>query len=74
MLTNEAAEILGITKRSAARLCRLGIIEAVKHGRDYWVEASEVERYKVERRKRGRPMNVAANVAGEVSQDTTTAS
>lgn len=55
MTTAEAAGQLGITKRSVARLCKAGVIKAERRGRDYWIEDTEVERYKEERRPAHRP-------------------
>jgi excisionase family DNA binding protein len=55
MTTKEAAALLNITARSVARLIGLGLVTATKRGRDWWIEASEVERYKAERRPVGKP-------------------
>lgn len=55
MTTHEAADRLGITARSVARLIGQKLLTATKHGRDYWIEDAEVERYLSERRQRGRP-------------------
>jgi hypothetical protein len=32
-----------------------GLITAVKHGRDYWIDEAEVARYLSERKPAGRP-------------------
>ena len=55
MTTTEAADRLGITARSVARLIKIGTIAAAKHGRDYWIDDAEVARYAAERRAAGRP-------------------
>lgn len=60
MTTIEAAAILGIDKRSVAALCKRGALRATRHGRDWWIEAEEVERYKaVPKNKGGRPKREA---------------
>ena len=55
MTTHEAANRLGLTARSVARLINTGVLAAVKHGRDYWIYESEVARYASERKPAGRP-------------------
>lgn len=55
MTTHEAANRLGLTARSVARLINQKLLTATKRGRDYWIEDAEVERYASERRKAGRP-------------------
>jgi excisionase family DNA binding protein len=55
MTTHEAANRLGLTARSVARLIDQGLITAVKHGRDYWIDEAEVARYLSERKPAGRP-------------------
>jgi excisionase family DNA binding protein len=42
----EAAERLGVHPRTLQVQVRRGKLHAVKHGRDYWVEPREVERYR----------------------------
>jgi excisionase family DNA binding protein len=54
LTTTEAAERLGISKRSVARLIKRGRIAAEKRGRDYLIEEAEVERAQT-RPGRGRP-------------------
>lgn len=58
MTTHEAADRLGLTARSVARLINQKLLAATKHGRDYWIETTEVERYLSERRQRGRPKKI----------------
>lgn len=53
--TSEAADQLGIKAKSVAILIKRGLIAATKRGRDYWIEASEVDRYARERRPPHRP-------------------
>lgn len=55
MTTSEAADRLGIKARSVAILIKRGLIAATKHGRDYWIDAEEVERYAAERQPQHRP-------------------
>jgi hypothetical protein len=53
--TAQASEIIGISPYGVIGAIRRGQLEAVKIGRDWLMEAKEAERYKVERRKPGRP-------------------
>lgn len=54
--TTEAAEFLGITQNSVKKYCQNGAIEAIKLGRIWFIEKSEVRRYKRENLgKQGRP-------------------
>lgn len=55
LTTHEAAERLGIKARSVVWLIRNNHLKAEKHGRDYSIEDSEVERYYAERYGPGRP-------------------
>lgn len=55
MTTHEAADRLGIKARSVVWAIKAGLIAATKHGRDYWIEDTEVERYATERRPAQRP-------------------
>lgn len=55
MTTTEAADRLGLTARSVARLIKAHIITATKRGRDYWIDDAEVERYATDRKPAGRP-------------------
>ena len=55
MTTFEAADRLRIKPRSVVQLIKRGLITAVKHGRDYWIEDAEVARYAIERRAQHRP-------------------
>lgn len=59
LTTAEAAERLGITARSVARLLKGGKLAGTLRGRDYLIEEEEVERYKRERRPVGRPKTVS---------------
>jgi excisionase family DNA binding protein len=58
LTTTEAAAELDIQSNSVKRLCQRGIIQAQKRGRDWFISRDEVERYKTERRKAGRPKRV----------------
>ncbi len=55
MTTKEAAALLGLQTKSVTRYIERGIIKAVKHGRDYWIEPEEVDRFRQQRRKPGHP-------------------
>ena len=55
MTTSEAADRLGIKARSVIWLIKHGLITATKHGRDYWIEDDEIERYAHNRRPAHRP-------------------
>ncbi len=55
MTTNEAADRLRIKPRSVVWAITQGHITATKHGRDYWIEDTEVERYAIERKAPHRP-------------------
>ncbi len=49
----EAAALLGTTPDNLRGAIKRGALKAVKHGRDWWVEAREVERYRQEHRRGG---------------------
>lgn len=51
MTTTEAAAILGITPHTLRQQIAKGKLVAVKHGRDFWIEPAEVERYRKEHRR-----------------------
>lgn len=55
LTTHEAANRLGLTARSVARLIKRGALTATKRGRDYLIDEAEVDRYQRERRPVGRP-------------------
>jgi len=50
MITIEAADRLGIKRRSVVALIRRGLLIATKRGRDYWIDDAELDRYLIERR------------------------
>jgi excisionase family DNA binding protein len=54
LTTAEAATRLEIDKRSVVRAINRGKLHALKRGRDYLIEASEVERYAAARRSSGK--------------------
>lgn len=55
MTTQEAAEVLGINRSLVIRFVEQGRLQAVKHGRDWWIDPAEVERFKaLPRPKTGR--------------------
>jgi excisionase family DNA binding protein len=68
MTTKDAARALGLKTTGAVRQLILeDKLKATKIGRDWMIEESEIERFKQEPRKVGRPKkktNVATNVAG----------
>jgi len=47
----EAAALLGVTPDNLRGAIKRGSLRATKHGRDWWVEAKEVERYRRENRR-----------------------
>ena len=51
MTLTEAAASLGTTPDNLRGAIHRGSLKAVKHGRDWWVEAREVERYRRENRR-----------------------
>jgi excisionase family DNA binding protein len=58
LTTAEAAEALGLNLRTVQSHIGKGNLSAKKHGRDYLIEPAELERFKRERRGRGRPKGV----------------
>lgn len=68
LTTAEAAETLGITARSVARLIKQGVITAEKRGRDYLIPAAEVERYASERRPAHRPKRANSKTTINLSE------
>lgn len=50
MTTSEAAAALGVAPDTIRHLIHLRRLEARKHGRDWWIERAEVERYRASRR------------------------
>jgi len=55
MTVTEAAATLGLRPGTVRRHIAKGLIAAVKAGRDWSIERSEVGRFQRERRKAGRP-------------------
>lgn len=53
MIVREAAAKLGVSEGTVRQQIAAGSLRAEKHGRDWWIEAEEVERY--QREHRGRP-------------------
>jgi excisionase family DNA binding protein len=53
--TTEAAPLLGVKPYTVTRYIELGKIGAEKRGRDYLISHEEIERFKKERRRAGRP-------------------
>lgn len=53
MTLPEAANRLGTTTAGLRMAIRRGALKAEKHGRDWWVTNSEVERYRRENRRGG---------------------
>lgn len=51
MTLKEAAASLGVTPDNLRGAIARGALKAVKHGRDWWVEAKEVERYRRDNRR-----------------------
>jgi excisionase family DNA binding protein len=57
--TSEAASVLGLTRRSVSRLIKSGLLQAEKHGRDYLIPQTEIDRYQRKRQPSGRPRHGA---------------
>lgn len=55
ILTDAAAEFLGVTKVAIYKLIREGKIKAEKKGRDFRVDMESLNEYKKNRRPAGRP-------------------
>lgn len=55
MTTTEAAAVLGVQPKTVTRYILRGLIAATKHGRDYWIEPGELERFQQTRRGVGYP-------------------
>jgi excisionase family DNA binding protein len=55
ILTDEAAEFLGLTKIAIYKLIENKKIKAEKKGRDYWVDVESLKEYQKNRRPAGRP-------------------
>jgi excisionase family DNA binding protein len=51
MTLTQAAVALGVTPDNLRGAIKRGALQAVKHGRDWWVEPREVERYRQEHRR-----------------------
>ena len=54
MIVAEAAEELGVTVARVRHLIAAGRLQAEKRGRDWWIEAADLEAVRV--RKVGRPV------------------
>jgi excisionase family DNA binding protein len=50
----EAAASLGVTAATLRQQIHNGKLRAEKHGRDWWVQPKEVERYRQDSQKRDR--------------------
>lgn len=58
MTTQEAAAALKVSRAWVWRLIKEGKLKATMRGRDWWIEAEEVDRYEKERRPAHRPRKV----------------
>lgn len=67
LTTNEAAAQLGIKPRSVVALLQRGRLQGVKHGRDWAIDAGEVDRYQRERQPRGRPRQSPTDAADQAA-------
>ena len=47
----EAAALLGVTPDNLRGAIKRGSLKAAKHGRDWWVDPKDVERYRKEHRR-----------------------
>lgn len=43
MTTDEAAELLGLSRRQVQHLIKTGVMKAEKRGRDYWITPAALE-------------------------------
>lgn len=50
----EAAALIGTTPDNLRGAIKRGSLKAVKHGRDWWIEPKEVERYRATNRRASR--------------------
>ncbi len=48
----EAADVLGTSPDNLRAAIKRGSLVAEKHGRDWWVDPQEVERYRLEHRRK----------------------
>lgn len=53
MTLKEAAAHLGVTPDNLRGAIARGALKAEKHGRDWWVQPAEVERYRKQSRRNG---------------------
>jgi excisionase family DNA binding protein len=53
--TQEAARLLGLTRKGVLAAIERGKLHAEKHGRDWMISDDEIKRYRKEPRQRGRP-------------------
>ncbi len=51
MTLKEAAALLGTTPDNLRGAIKRGAMKSEKHGRDWWVDPKEVERYRQENRR-----------------------
>lgn len=51
MTLTEAARILGVTPDTLRQQIAKGKLHATKHGRDWWLEDAEVQRYAKEHKR-----------------------
>lgn len=55
LTTQQAADLLGLDRRTVLKYIERGLIQATKFGRDWQIDPAEVEHFQRERRKPGRP-------------------
>lgn len=55
LTTQQAAEELGITRQGVLALVRRNLLTAIRLGQVFAFKRAEIERYKQERKPRGRP-------------------
>lgn len=67
----EAAARLGVTPDNLRGAIKRGTLQAVKHGRDWWVEPAEVERYGRENRRTFSPSRADALGVGRSERSAT---
>jgi excisionase family DNA binding protein len=64
LTTTQVAAALGVDRSHVRRLILSGTLKAVKLGRDWCIEQTEVARFQQGRRKAGRPRKDAARPGG----------
>ncbi len=56
MTTNEAADILNLSRRRVLALIKTGQLPAERHGRDWWIAPETVQAFAAKERPQGWPV------------------